>query len=444
MKMKRLLLLVLFFTSFFTANAQVKSGPMVGYSTMREVLLWVQTEQAAEVYFKYHEIDGDTTSFVTEKMTSSKSDAYIVKLIADEVLPSKKYEYELYIDGKKMDFSYPLSFQTQTLWQYRTDPPEFKFAVGSCTYTNEERFDRPGRPYGGGNGIFKSIYDDKPDFMLWTGDNVYLREPDWNSRTGIYHRYAEFKKMPELQPLWANTSHYAIWDDHDYGPNDSDRSYWNKDITLEAFKNNWGNPNYAFKDEGITGTFFWQDCQFFLMDDRYFRAPNYLKDDAKDYFGQKQEDWLIDALASSSAPFKFVVTGGQVINPVAIFENMSTFPEARTRLLKKIEENNISGVLFITGDRHSTVLQKFDRSETYPLYDITISPLTSGTASPTDEEMTNSPVVEGTLVKEHNYAIMEVSGKRTDRNLKIDVMNAGGSLLWTYNIKANDLRKPRN
>ncbi|MFB0908030.1 MAG: alkaline phosphatase family protein, partial [Spirosomataceae bacterium] len=121
--MKRLLLLVLFFTSFFTANAQVKSGPMVGYSTMREVLLWVQTEQAAEVYFKYHEIDGDTTSFVTEKMTSSKSDAYIVKLIADEVLPSKKYEYELYIDGKKMECSYPLSCLTRTLWQYRTAPP---------------------------------------------------------------------------------------------------------------------------------------------------------------------------------------------------------------------------------------------------------------------------------------------------------------------------------
>ncbi|MDP5121956.1 MAG: alkaline phosphatase family protein [Spirosomaceae bacterium] len=438
--MKRLLLLSLFISPFFAAIGQVKSGPMVGYSTMREVLLWVQTEKAVEVYFKYHEIGGDKISFTTEKVMSSKADAFIVKLIADEVLPSKKYTYELFVDGKEIEFSHPLAFQTQSLWQYRTDPPEFKFAVGSCTYTNEERFDRPGRPYGGGNSIFTSIYNDKPDFMLWTGDNIYLREPDWNSRTGIFHRYAEFKKIPELQPLWANTHHYAILDDHDFGPNDSDRSFWNKDITLDAFKKNWANPNYIFEDEATTGTFFWQDCQFFLMDDRYFRAPNNLKDESKDYYGKKQEDWLIDALASSNAPFKFIVTGGQIINPVAVFENMSTFPEARKRLLRRIEENDISGVLFITGDRHSTVLQKLDREGNYPLYDVTISPLTSGVATPTDEEMKSSPIIAGTLVKENNYAIMEVSGKRTDRNLKIDVMNKEGNLLWTYNIKANDLR----
>lgn len=438
--MKRILFSVFLSFLCFKINAQIKAGPMVGYSTMREVLLWIQTEAEVEVQFSYSPIENPKEIHFTQKCKSSKKEAFIVKTIADEVLPGIKYNYEVLVNGKKIKFNYPLSFQTQTLWQYRTDPPNFSFAAGSCTHTNEERFDRPGRPYGKANTIFTSIYNDKPDFMLWGGDNIYLREPDWNDRTGILHRYTEFKKIPELQPLLANTHHFAIWDDHDFGPNDSNRSYWGKDMTLEAFKLNWGNPNYIFKDEAITGTFFWQDCQFFLLDNRFFRAPNELKDDAKDYFGQKQEDWLIEALASSTSPFKFVISGGQIVNPVSVFENMSTFPYARARLLNRIRENKINGVIFISGDRHSTVLQKLTREKDYPLYDITLSPLTSSTATPLPEEMEKSPMIEGTLVKENNYGILEVSGKRTDRMLKIKVKNVDGKELWSYEIKANDLK----
>lgn len=36
------------------------------------------------------------------------------------------------------------------------------------------------------------------------------------------------RSVAELQPFLASTHHYAIWDDHDYGPNDSDRGFYNK------------------------------------------------------------------------------------------------------------------------------------------------------------------------------------------------------------------------
>jgi alkaline phosphatase D len=244
-----------------------------------------------------------------------------------------------------MNFTYPLEFQTQTLWQFRTDPPNFKFAVGSCTYTNEPEVDRPGVPYGKDINIFSKIYDQKPNFMVWGGDNIYLREVDWNTKTGINHRYTDFKSQKVLQPLWANVHHYAIWDDHDYGPNDADRSFWGKNMTLKSFKDFWGNPNYIFEKDAITGTFFWEDCQFFLMDNRWFRAPNELRDENKDYFGDQQLNWLIDALRASSAPFKFVVTGGQVVNNAKVFENMATYPGERQKLLDKIKEKDRKSVV---------------------------------------------------------------------------------------------------
>ena len=36
----------------------------------------------------------------------------------------------------------------------------------------------------GGLKFSKAIHQKKPDFMVWLGDNIYLREPDWSSHSG--------------------------------------------------------------------------------------------------------------------------------------------------------------------------------------------------------------------------------------------------------------------
>jgi hypothetical protein len=121
-------------------------------------------------------------------------------------------------------------------------------ATGSCAYINEAAYDRPGNPYGSEYEIFEAINESKPDFMIWLGDNMYLREPDWNSWTGITKRWTHSRSVPEMQPLLASAHHYAIWDDHDYGPNNSDRGWWNKNQTYEAFQLFWANPSYGIGD----------------------------------------------------------------------------------------------------------------------------------------------------------------------------------------------------
>ena len=437
--MKKLILLFLLI-QFIGVNAQIKNGPMVGYSEMKEVMLWIQTEKAAKVKFNYWEQDKPAVKMTTDEILTKKSDGFTAKIVCDQVTMGKKYSYEVLLNNKVVPRNYPLAFQTQELWQYRKDPPNFKFALGSCNYINEETTDRPGRPYGGFNEIFKSISDKKPDFMIWGGDNFYLREADWGTRTGMMHRNTHSRNVPELQPLLGNTHHYAIWDDHDYGTNDSDRSFWQKDISLEMFKLFWANPNYAFKEEACTGTFQWGDVQFFMMDDRWFRAPNENQTADRDYYGKKQMTWLIDALTGSSATFKIIVTGGQVVNPAKVFENMSNYEAERDELLKKITDAKIKGVMFVSGDRHHTVLQKLDRSgSNYPLYDLTVSPLTSGPAKLVKAE-DDSPLVEGTVYTERNFGICEVSGTLKDRVLKISIFDSKGEQKWTRDIKASELK----
>lgn len=439
MTKKLYLLLFIFLISVSSTLAQIQSGPMVGYSEMREALLWVQTKKEASVKFVYWDKEKPAVKYSTDEVRTSKADAFVAKLITDEVLPGKKYGYEVWIDKKKVTVSYPLEFQTQTLWQWRTDPPAFKFAVGSCAYVNEEAFDRPGTPYGSEYEIFTSIYQSKPDFMLWGGDNLYLREVDWNTRTGILKRYTHTRSLPEMQPLLGSIHNYAIWDDHDFGPNDADRGFVSKKQTLDAFKLFWGNLNYTFKDEGVTGSFQWADCQFFLMDDRWWRTPNDRTTGNREYFGQKQVQWLVDALKFSNAPFKFVVVGGQVGNPAKIFENFANYEEERNQLFDLITKEKIPGVIFISGDRHWTSLCKVERPGAYPLYDLTVSALTSGPSKPVKEEA-DTPYVEGTTVTRHNYGLLEISGKRTDRVLKINILDKDGKELWTREIKASELK----
>lgn len=418
----------------------LQAGPMAGYSEMREVLLWVQTNAPAKVKFLYYEAGKPELKFSTAEALTRKEDVFTAKVVVENLEPGRQYQYELYINNQLVKRPYPLKFQTQKLWQWREDPPDFSFVAGSCAYVNETEYDRPGEPYGGEYEIFTAIQQQQPDFMLWLGDNVYLREADWYSRSGILDRYTHTRSLPELQPLWGFMHHYAIWDDHDYGPNDSDRNFRNKEQTLEAFRLFWGNPTFGIDGvHGITTMFQWADVEFFLLDNRFHRDPNDRVSGERTVLNRVQIDWLIDALSASRAPFKFVVMGGQFLNPFPYGENYSSYPEERSAILTLISQENISGVIFLTGDRHHTELSKLERKPQYPLYDLTISPLTAGPNTRSANEA-NFLRISETYVNQRNFARLTVSGPRKERVLHITNYDKTGRELWNYTIKANDLK----
>lgn len=429
------LLLVLSLNSFAQASL-LQSGPMLGYNEMKEVLLWAQATEAAQVQFAYWPKEKPSDRRFTAEKQTIKAEAFTAKLIADEVEPGIGYAYELLINGQAVSFDYPTEFTTQPLWRWRTDPAPFSVAFGSCAYINEPRYDRPGDGYGGQYGIFEAIYQKQPDVMLWLGDNMYLREPDWFTRTGILHRYTHSRSLPELQPLLATAHHYAIWDDHDFGPNDSDRGFLHKDKTLEAFELFWGNPTYGLPGQkGITSYFQYHDMDFFLLDNRYHRSPNHRETAEPTILGEAQLEWLIDALTESSAPFKFVCIGGQVLNTAAKYENYAHHHAAeRAYLLSRIEEEGIRNVVFLTGDRHHTEMSEYRNSSGYMVYDITSSPLTAGPARQVEEE--NRLRVDGTLVLQRNFGLLEFTGPRTARKLKISIVDSEGKALWSRELES--------
>jgi len=424
-------------------NLKIISGPMVTHADIRHVNIWLQVSGKGNIQVSYSPLNENSKERLSKIYVADSAHGFRVLMQIDSVEHGKTYTYAILLNGKNIQVKHPLEFHIPALWQWRSDPPNFKVALGSCFYVNEEQYDRPGKPYGGDYQILTNILQKKPDLMLWLGDNVYLREADWGSKYGIIKRYEHMRALPELQSLLGSVHHYAIWDDHDYGPNDSDRGYVLKHESRNVFMQFWGNPSYGSgKQEGVYTTFQWGDVQFFLLDNRFFRSPNRRITGDRTILGEEQKQWLIDNLASSNATFKVIAMGGQFLNPLERFENYANYKAEQQEIIDLLGKESITGVFFLSGDRHyseMSELQPKALGPRYPLLDFTVSPLTSGAFSSRTEQDINPLSLPGSAIYERNYGVLEFSGTSNDRSVTFILYDKSGNELWRLTKKSEEL-----
>ncbi|MBF2053671.1 MAG: alkaline phosphatase D family protein [Candidatus Sericytochromatia bacterium] len=422
-----------------TPAALALNGPMLGAVEISAVKIWLQTNAAAEVQLHYWPAATPQARRRLRGQTQAAQD-YALSFNLENLQPGTRYHYQIQEAGQPASKTY--TFRTQP-WRKGMDLPNLTIALGSCVYINDPMVDPPGQEIGGDYAIFEQIARTQPDLMLWLGDNVYLRPPDFYSKAAIARRYRQLRSLPEIQTLLHSTAHYAIWDDHDYGDNDSNRAYRLRSESLEAFENAWANPAYGLPEApGVFTRFQWADAEFFLTDNRYYRAPNALPEPDKDYFGPQQWRWLKDALVSSTATFKLIAIGNQVLNTQSPSENMYSYERAYREFLDWLTESRIPGVVLLTGDRHHSEFFKLPRPGTYPLHEWTVSPLTSKAYPPFPVE-TEVPIrLPGSLLKERNFGLLQISGPRGQRELHLRLHDARGQLRWEYRIPEQALQLP--
>ncbi|MFM1858604.1 MAG: hypothetical protein RL133_104 [Pseudomonadota bacterium] len=421
------------------ANA-LRAGPMVGDADMHNVSIWLQTEQPGPVVLSYWPLEAPDQR--REMSLATRDEGIATATIRIRGLkPGQTYAYQVSVDGKSGGV---LQFKTQPRWQYRNgvQPPNFRLAMGSCAYINEPDKDRDGRPYGGDYQIFERMADAKPDLTLWLGDNVYFRENDYTSAEGMAHRYRHDRALPQLQRLLQTGRHHAIWDDHDYGPNNSNQSFTLKADALSLFQRYWANRSHGLPGHpGVYGNFMEGDVEFFLMDNRSFRdSDEDLRNPSKAQFGTEQMRWLKNALLASTATFKVIAAGGQFLNDYNRFEGWTHFKAERADFMEWLAANRVRGVVFLSGDRHHTELIRLPRHGHYPLYELTCSPLTAGASKGMGDEDKKSFLVPGTLVQQRNFCTIDFSGDRKARKMVLKSYNSDGTPLWTHEINESELR----
>jgi alkaline phosphatase D len=439
--MRRIALLLAFvaFASIAPPLA-AKLVVMHGFADYTSALLWVQAEAPGQIEIAWR-VDGDLHERVA-RFDAQRAHDNIVLARLGGLAPGRDATYRVRGDGDLREGT----LRAHSYWSKPADAPTLTLAFGSCFFLADANPMWGDSDYGGGFEIFDAIADKRPDMMLWLGDNLYFQRPDFLDPDALAERYRRQRAFPPLQRLLTAVPHIAIWDDHDYGPNDADASYTMKGETLALFKRYWANPSYGLPETaGIFGYAHLGDVDLFLLDDRYWRSGNRAQDGRdKTMLGAAQLEWLKTALLHSRAPVKIIANGTQMWNRVNRFEGWNHYATEQKAFLDWLSANRIDGVLFISGDRHFGELLKIARPDGYPIYEFTSSPLTSRSWTALEAvERENRDVVPGTLVNKRQFGMIRISGRGDDRQLALESYDGSGTLLWRHEIRARDLRAPR-
>lgn len=426
--------------------AQLLSGPLVGHTTSSMANIWVETNKTAEVKVHYWVESGAHPIFKDVAQGRTSEEAPHVGIVKLENLPARGIlHYELEIDGQAIR---PQTVQSFNLMPAPESPANFKVAFGSCI--NPIRV--PLQP------IWTQVAVFNPDALLLIGDNNYMPmrpgayeapESTINFALARYHRY--LRDIPGLRSVLATTPTYAIWDDHDFGPNNSDRTFQWRDLTLDLFKKYWPNPSAGTAETpGIFYSFKIADVEFFMLDDRYHRDPNEAHDRAT-MLGAGQLAWLKDQLKASTATFKVIVNGHTMtIDRRDAGEYWANFGTERDDFLNWMFSEGIDGVFFISGDWHVGSLSRIDFSrEGYPLYELISSNAGVHSVEADDHQYKRNRQVtghnrrfDGPIVNDildYNFGLLEFSGDEGSRTVTLKLIDHRGEVRVAHLLTEKDL-----
>lgn len=425
------LLSILFFISTFNLFAQLKGGPMQSYVAENEVSFWFMIDKSDTLKLEIWNVATNKISETKEILPDAsfcyKNDCAITskfrKLNADT-----KYSLEVYING---NFETEQKFTTKLSEKTNKD---FSILTGSCGFI----------PFSWGKFLFpfhslkiyKTMQKTQAAFMLWLGDTVYFINDDDKERK--VRRNIKYRQQSKLNDFLTSKPQIAMWDDHDYGPNNADGNYEDKEASLAVFNQFWVNPKSIMKD----GSYFkisHEDVDFFILDNRSYSTEPYANNAT--ILGDKQKSWLKRNLKKSKATFKIICSGNQFIADYLSDKTFALYPKERTEIFNYLEKNKIEGVLFLTGDRHHSEMMKKEVEGLYTMYEFSSSPITSWTNKKINSMRFNkNQRIEGTLVNKRNFGKMSFIGAENKRKCIIETIDAKGNVLWTFVIDEQELK----
>ncbi|MEX2170697.1 MAG: alkaline phosphatase D family protein [Pirellulales bacterium] len=327
-------------------------GPLVGHVTDTTASIWAYAGprttpmvlELAAVSSQNNEVD-ITTQGQRLEVVPDPQRHHAIQFQIGKLQPATSYVFTVRLADD------PAAVEAGKFTTAPAGKSTFRLAISSCFGGQYRRQDgRTTERRGYRSDSWKLLVAERPDLQLIIGDIVYADSTDYNHLWDS-HTLERVNNRPFVEAIRSMPT-YAVWDDHDYGPNNSDGTEQNKAQSLKAFMEVFANPSYGTDDTpGIFTRFSWGGVDFFLLDGRYHRSPDVAPDDPqKRMLGDGQFQWLVEQLKSSDAPFKLLVCGSTW--QASRDDGWRVYRFARERLWQAIVENRISGVVFVSGDVH--------------------------------------------------------------------------------------------
>ena len=240
--------------------------------------------------------------------------------------------------------------------RFRTPPSgahSFSFAAASCSTTgsNEMIFD----------AIRARAESDDIAFFIHMGD-LHYEDIDVNDEALFHAAFDQVFGSPRQKDLWAKLPMYYIWDDHDFGPNNSGRDNPARQAAVAAYRRRVPSPSLAQSgsESAPYFSFVRGRVRFIVTDVRSERAEQgefNSTDPDQVVFTNTQRNWLFaEMLAAQSAdqaiiwvnskPWVAAVTNGA--------DHWGGYDAARQEIASFVDANELNRrIAILSGDMHA-------------------------------------------------------------------------------------------
>lgn len=362
----------------FMESARLTHGPVVGAVTPDAARVFVRTDRPAQVQIMYWTDPRLEFALLSDVQTTADKSDWTAQIPLKGLKPNTVYYLNVLVDNVPQS--------AQPLAQFKTFPPkgaatDLKFVFLTDMHSPTEDL-----------GAFNAASLENPDFVLISGD---MGREDQNSLDGKRDAYKELYdpnpySMYQYEFVRKILRQFPVahaWDDHDFGGNNANKTYPNKQLSYQVLTEYF--PTYELAPFGDWQKFTFGQAEFFLLDSRSQRDLNHQADgpdksmlDGDNLGAAGQLEWLKQGLLNSTATWKFIVTPvpfNLTLAKSARVDSWYGFQYERAQLIKFIRDHKISGVILLSGDAHFGAIDDGTNSE-FPEM-LTPSPSLLGCAS---------------------------------------------------------------
>lgn len=283
------------------------------------------------------------------------------------------YYYVIIADGRRYPEKGTLRFKTVKVHQ----PYNFAIACSACAGGTIGQFFSSGVSNSRVFDVirqYKIAEESNLALFIHMGDLHYRNDLPSIGLKEAYlddyrHNYDLVLAQFRQRNLYQNIPLAYIWDDHDYGTNNSDGSYNLKYIASEVYRERV--PAYSLVEQldvfggkgAIYQSFIVGRVRFIMTDSRFHQtvienSPN------NTLLGQEQKQWLFAQLQlgkqqqqqGKEGLIVWVNTIPWIVKEDSAINSWNQFTRERTEIADFIKENQIDKLLMISGDAHMLAL----------------------------------------------------------------------------------------
>ncbi|MEW5985996.1 MAG: alkaline phosphatase D family protein [Chloroflexota bacterium] len=342
-----------------TPTAVLSHGPVVGAVYEKTARVFVRTDSAASVVIRYSPEPDLSIYLDSAAYATTANNDFSVQVPLSGLTGNTTYYLDVLVDGVPQFVApYP---------QFKTFPQKgvattFRFVI----LTDFKEADS-GAVEAVDTWVNASL--EGPDFVYIGGDFDHRNPTTYAEKAQMFKDlYTPANNYEDF--IFEILRKYAVvhnWDDHDYGSNTADKFYPYRTRSLRVLSRYF--PTYPMTNLGDWQAFSYAQADFFLLDSRAQRDPagdpqgtEKSMLDGDNLGANGQLEWLKNNLLASTATWKFILTP-VVWNPTNQTDAWSQYLDERQAIIDFINTNGITGVIFISGDRHAGAIDDGTNSD---------------------------------------------------------------------------------